>query len=420
MMFHIIGLGVSQTAELSTNALSALQEADVVLGSARQLAVIEHVLTQQETQHFPTFSELPEWISQQQKNGHNHIAILGSGDPLYFGIGRWFSEHFPKEQLRFYSAVSSIQAACHKTGVSLQDANVISLHGRPVETLHKHLKQHQTLVILTDEKSRPAVLAQICKEKGFVDATLTVCEKLGYADESVNSFELSNEALYQTNFDPLHVTIIKTGPSSHFSAEFPGIPDTEFFTDGIPGKGMLTKREVRLAILSLLQPTRGDVIWDIGAGCGSVAVELALWQEQHKVLAIEHHSERLKCLFQNREKFGVLKQLEIVPGRAPNALEGLDKPNKVFIGGSDGELNTLLKNCWERLPEQGVLVASAVTENTRHTLIDFSMEREHLDDSYFESVQLMVGRADQLAGQLLYRPNLPVTLFKWVKAAKKV
>lgn len=413
--FHIIGLGVAQTAQLSEPALIALNNADSVLGSARQISVIENLLNNQDTHHFPKFSELSDWILRQQEMGNQEVVILASGDPLYFGIGRWFSQQYDQQQLRFYPAVSSIQAACHEIGLSLQDVDVISLHGRPLHSLRRHIKQNQSLVMLTDQKSGPSALVEECHRLGFDDGMIHVCEQLGYTDQKIRSFRLDDKNIASLSFDPLHVSIISTKKCKHFIPEFPGVPDSEFITDGENGKGMLTKREVRLTILTMLQPARHDVIWDIGAGCGSVAIELSLWQKHHKVLAIEHHPERLVCLNANKEKFGVAQNMTVISGRAPSVLNKLERPNKIFIGGSDGELAVLLNECWSSLPLKGVLVASAVTEDTKQLLMNFVNQRRNIEDSDFESTQILVSRAGELAGQLLYRPNLPVTIFKWVK-----
>ena len=417
--FHIIGLGVNETAYLSDDACTALNQVDVVIGSDRQLKVVEHLLNAIGQKHcsFPKFSEFESWISTEQAAGQRTFAVLASGDPLYFGIGRWFSTHFTPSKLRYYPAVSSVQAACHKVGLSLQDADVISLHGRPLERLRDQIKQNQKLVILTDDKSRPEMLAQECIDLGFLNARLHVCERLGYENERISSYQITDSEIAKQSFDPLHVSIIETEQCERYVPEFPGIPDAEFITDAGLGKGLITKREVRLSILSLMQPTRDDVIWDIGAGCGSVAIELSKWQSQQQVFAIEHHSERLQCLHQNRSKFGVVSNLKIIEGRAPEALGDLPQPNKVFIGGSDGELESLLTTCWKQLPPNGVLVASAVTENTKQVLFQFLQIRQQLNDSEFEGTQLTVSRASNLANQLLYRPNFPVTLFKWVKTS---
>ena len=219
----------------------------------------------------------------------------------------------------------------------------------------------------------------------------------------------------------MHLTLIEPGSNQGYLPEFPGIPDQHFITDANkPGKGMISKREVRLTILSLMQLSRDDQVWDIGAGCGGVAVELAYWRPLATVNAIEHHPDRLSCLEANRQRFGVVSNLKIIAGRAPAALEGLASPNKVFIGGSDGELPQLLAQVWALLPAGGVLVASAVTENTKQLLMQFWQERSLAEDSQLETTQVAISRGETLAGQLMYRPNLPVNLFKFVKVGASV
>ncbi|WP_370280214.1 precorrin-6y C5,15-methyltransferase (decarboxylating) subunit CbiE [Pontibacterium sp.] len=417
MQLHIIGLGVAEQAQLSLDAQQALAAADMVIGSERQLQVVDHLLGESPTLTLPKLSELKALITSYAKEGMQSVVILASGDPLYYGIGRWFSCQFPDEQLRFYPAVSSIQAACHRLGLSLQDVNVLSLHGRPLEKIRTQLKRNSTLVILTDKHSTPQVLAQECIAAGFEESRLSVCEALGYSHEQVRTFNAPDLVTQETEFDPLHVTVIRVRGAGGVLPEFPGIPDGNFVTDRPNGSGMLTKREVRLAILSLMQVSRDDQVWDIGAGCGGVAVELAYWNPDSQIHAIEHHPERLRCLKANQDKFGVVSNLNIVEGRAPAALADLPAPDKVFIGGSDGELEALLAQVWDQLPDNGVLVASAVTESTKQHLLGFYETRMKQGDSYSQTTQIAVNRGDQLAGHLVYRPALPVTLFSFRKAS---
>ncbi|WP_020406270.1 precorrin-6y C5,15-methyltransferase (decarboxylating) subunit CbiE [Hahella ganghwensis] len=414
---HVIGLGVTETPELSQKALQALENADRVIGSARQLKVVETLLQQQQTLELPPLSELALYLESalSQESNRGHTVILASGDPLYYGIGRWLSRHIPPEQLFFYPAVSSIQAACHALGLSLQDVEVISLHGRPMERIRTVLKHRHTLVVLTDKYSTPQVLARECVAAGFEQSKLVVCESMGYENQRLSHFDASELAQSVQLFDPLHITVIETRGDGGVLPEFPGIPDDHFETGTEPGKGMITKREVRLNILSLLQPSNDDVIWDIGAGCGSVAIELAYWNECCQVIAIEQHTERLKHLEKNRRRFGVVSNLSVQPGRAPEILEGLSHPNKVFIGGSDGRLPELLAQTWEMLPPGGVLVASAVTENTRHQFMTFLTQRNLAADAKPETCQIAVSKGGFLSDQLIYRPVLPVTLFRFIK-----
>jgi len=416
MTIDVIGLGVAEKAKFSEAAEQALFCADLVIGSSRQLKVIEAQLKpQQETKELPKLSELSALIDQKPEK---NIVVLASGDPLYFGIGRWFLKHYDVDQVHFHPAVSSIQAACHLVGVALQDTEVFSLHGRPLEKLRTTLRKNQYFVVLTDKKSKPAMLAQECLSAGFGQSVFWVCENMGYANQRVR--KLSVEQLLKDKlleFDPLHVTVIQTLGTGGVLPEFPGIPDARFVTGdkGEVGKGLITKREVRLAILSLIQPSNDDIIWDIGAGCGGVSVELAYWNERVQVFGIEHNTDRFSYLDANREHFGVVSNLTLVEGKAPDVLSELPVANKVFIGGSGGELENLLFLVWKQLPENGVLVASAVTESSKQKLLAFSDQIETLEEGDSETLQIAVSKGSRLAGQLLYRPSLPVSLFRFQK-----
>ncbi len=480
-MLHVIGLGVSEQAELSQEAVQALQQSHYIYGSERQLETVTHYLSGQKQQLvseqvvtpeqavmpeqrvLPKLSELKGQLEEVLCAGQT-ICVLASGDPLFYGIGRWLgrfvserafsddsdaaNDNAVKQSIRFYPAVSSIQAACHRLGLSLQDVDVVSLHGRPLASLRRKLKQNTTLVILTDQQSYPRGIVSECISAGFTDFTLTVCENLGYPHEKITAIQSKdltigeeeiwlenadssqfsapqllseNALLIDANVSPLHVSVLQLNQATSDRAylpEFPGIPDQYFITDRESGKGMITKREVRLNILSLLQLSADEILWDIGAGCGGVAVESSYWQAKAQVFAIEHHPERLACLEANRQIFGVMSNLNIVAGRAPNTLSELPAPNKVFIGGSDGELAELLQQCWQTLPVGGVLVASAVTENTRQHLVHFYQQRQQARDSRQETLQVAISQGGELAGQLLYRPTLPVVLFKFTKDKK--
>jgi len=432
MAIHVIGLGAAEQAVLTANAMQALDRSQVIIGSTRQLETVAIYLAddseftaQPRLIELPKLSELKELLTElnNQQASDQKISILASGDPLYFGIGRWLGKNFQDDELVFHPGVSSIQAACHKLGLSLQDCDAISLHGRPVETLRSLIRHNQTLVILTDKHSQPKRLAQECFDMGYHGAKITVCEDLGYEKERVRSFSIaalledSNSSVRTSaalSFSELQVTIIETGIST-MMPQFPGFNDELFITGKAAGKGLITKREVRLAVLSLLQPSRGDVAWDVGAGCGGIAVEWAYWNKAGQVHAVEHNDQRFDCLQQNSQRFGVVDNLTPVQGRAPAVLDSLPQANKVFIGGSDGEMSELLAFCWMQLPINGVLVVSAVMEKTKQQLLTFRDELLMVGNANIETSQLAISRGEELAGQLVYRPNLPVTLFRFQK-----
>lgn len=175
---HIIGLGVAETAELGVQASQVIQAADVVIGAERQLATVEHLLlASTQSVILPKLSQLQLLIDSHTSET---VVVLASGDPLFYGIGRWFVQRFEFARLRFYPAVSSLQAACHRLGVAMQDVDVVSLHGRPIVSIRSHLKHRRRLLLLTDKDSQPQRLAQECIRAGFTDSIITVCENLGY------------------------------------------------------------------------------------------------------------------------------------------------------------------------------------------------------------------------------------------------
>jgi len=421
---HVIGLGVADAAILASDARNALGDADMVIGSERQLAMVADMLdimsemnqdpdNRFQTQQviLPKLAELEPLILANQAL---KIVVLASGDPLHYGIGRWLTKKLGNHNLQFHGGVSSVQAACHHLGLALQDIEVLSLHGRPLAKIYTVLNNNHKLVVLTDKNSQPQHLAQACMHAGFNDSKITVCERLGYEDQIIRSFNVADLANGRECFNALHVSVVEVQGKGAFLPNFPGIEDQHFITGREAGKGMITKREVRVQILSLLQASRGDVIWDIGAGCGSVAVELAYWQPNANIYAIEHHPDRLNCLAANQQRFGVVANLHTIAGRAPEQLAELPMANKVFVGGSDGELSEILQQSWQQLPVGGVLVASAIMESTKSKLHTFS-DTLTAEESATESMQVAISKGTKLAGQLVYKPNYPVTLYRFIK-----
>jgi len=410
----VIGLGICQPPLLNAKALSALGSCDCIMGSPRQLESMAHaqvVANQSRTQ--PASLCLPKLkhIAHEIK-GFDHVVILASGDPLLFGIGKYLQSEFG-DQVTCISGVSSLQGACELTGLSLQDAQLVSLHGRPLNHLKRHLQPHRTLLILTDQNSHPQAIAKVLVAANLGLSKIHVCERLGYEDQNQQQFIAQDLATNSTPFASLHVSVVHTLGIGHVMPNFPGIEDAHFVTDGESGKGLLTKREVRLNILSLLQPAPQDIAWDIGAGCGGVTIEWALWNPQGQVYAIEHHDQRIACLEANKEAFGVSANLSVIQGRAPDCLKELPFPDKIFIGGSGGELGRIMQLAWQRLKPGGRLAASAVTEPSKAALRQFSL---HIEQQPADYLQVAISRHDTIAGQDLLRPALPVTLVCWHKA----
>lgn len=427
MQIDVIGLGVEQPAQLTNNAISALAGSDMIIGSPRQLELVSGYVGSTRQTLFDSLEHFSAQLKSQLEQGTEKIAVLASGDPLWFGIGRWLSQFAMREasiNLMFHPNISSLQAACHRLGVAMDAVQTISVHGRPLNSLRSQLRPNQQVLLLTDLQSTPLAIATLLQDIGFKDAKLTVLERLGYSDERITQHHVTRLVNHPEVFDPLLVCLVETGSNHHQPVRwptFPGFDDRLFSTDKGNGQGMITKREVRLQILSLLSPAAGDCIWDIGAGCGSVSVELAYWCAQANIIAIEQHPDRLYHLRQNQLQFGVERNLRVVAGTASDALTSplaeLPAPNKIFIGGSGGELESLLSSCWQRLAINGYLLVSAVMEPTRYSAWRFCEAKQRSGTASFDTLQVNISRGESLAGQLCYRPALPVTLLRLQKLA---
>jgi len=402
---QVIGTGM-EPGVLGHAARAALAQAELIMGAAAHLAAFPELTAEKR----PYPSPMNGLWDVLRANAGRSIALLASGDPLFFGIGTTLLQHLLPEHLVFHPHVSSIQAAFARLGRPWHQAQFVSLHGRPLASLRAALQSNRLYALLTDRDRSPLAIARVLVETGFGESDLWVAEELGSAKERFRHFRATELAEVATEFSPLNVVILETRGPGGVLPEFPGIPDPWFSTGAEPGKGLLSKREVRLTILSLLAPRAGEIGWDVGAGCGGVAVEWARWNPLGSVHAVEYHPERLEHLGINRERFGVVANLHIVSGRAPEALTDLPDPHAAFIGGSSGNLRDLLDVVWTRLRPGGRLVASAVTEKSRVDLHTF------VGDRAAEWTELSIARAEQLAGQRVMRPYLPVLLMKLEKS----
>lgn len=420
-MIYVIGLGVGDIHSLSLEAAQAIRQSSVIIASARQIECVTALLQeQQKIINYPSpFATLADDLTElTQQNLEDDVCVLASGDPLFYGVGDFLLRYFPADQITFYSNISSIQLAFARIKKPWQQAKVISLHGRPLRSLIPHLANQQLYALLTDKHSQPQQIAELLCENGCENADIWVCESLATANEKVTSFKAKALVDSPLVFHPLHVTIVETISTKCRLPRFVGFDDEQFFTDtGEVAKGMISKKEVRLVALSLLQPQANDIAWDIGAGCGTIAVEWAYWNQQGSIYAIEYHQKRLHCLAQNKHKFGVTN-VHIIADKAPQCLASLPKPNAIFIGGTAGHLKAIMDDCWKALLSNGCLVINCVTENCKSELQQW-LNQQDINEAALEWTEISVSKGGQLAGQLLMRPRLPVRLLKITKSEIK-
>ena len=387
----VVGIGADGWQGLSPAARAAVESADVVMGSARQLALVPdglHVAWPS-----PLSEALPGLLSQY---AGQRICVLASGDPTFHGIGTTLVRLLGADAVEIIPHPSSVSLACARLGWPQDQVQVVSLVNQPVERVHPHLQPGRQLLILSRGTQTPAEVAQLLVARGYGSSELTVLEQLGGPTERVRRSRASE---WSEDVDALNVVAVACeGPV--FSTA-PGLPDDAYENDG-----QLTKREVRAVTLSRLAPVPGQLLWDVGGGAGSIAIE---WSRHHpscRAIAIERDSDRAKRLERNAAALGA--SVTVVEGAAPAALDGLEAPDAIFIGGGATAVG-MFDACWNALKPGGRLVTNGVTLETESLIADWY--KSHGGDL----VRLSVQRASAVGTMTGWRPAMPVTIWSVVK-----
>jgi precorrin-6B C5,15-methyltransferase / cobalt-precorrin-6B C5,C15-methyltransferase len=352
----VIGLGDDGCASLSSRAANAVARAQVLVGGQRQL------------EFFPQFtgerivlkSGIDAALERVAELAHEHtVCVLASGDPLFFGIGARVAKAVGGEHVEFLPAPTSVQWAFAHTGMAWDDAALLSLHGRTVEGFCAQLRSLRKVAVLTDGENSPPRLAARLLEYGERAWEAWVCERLSGPKQRVRRFSL-HELCELREVDPLNVLLLRrTDDAWRAPPLIPYLAEQEF-AKRMPKLGLITKREVRLLSLAALRIRPDSVIWDIGAGSGSVAVEAAMLAPRGKVFAIEVDPEGVAICGENVREHGV-DNVRVIAGRAPEALLGLDAPDAVFVGGSKGNMSPIVDAALSALRPGGRLVINAIT-----------------------------------------------------------
>jgi precorrin-6B C5,15-methyltransferase / cobalt-precorrin-6B C5,C15-methyltransferase len=355
----VMGIGQDGQAGLSAEARRHLGDAHILAGGRRQLDFFpdwtgEKIVLEGDVAAFVEALRL--------RYRQDRTVVLASGDPLLYGIGRALLEVIPKEDLEFLPQVSSVQLAFARIKETWHDARVVSLHGRPLEALVPAVQAgEQKIAVLTDPKNHPAAVANLLRQHNAAQAyVMWVCENLGGPDERVSRF--SPASVREEVFSPLNVVVLlrEVERVSCPPADLPllGIPETALQHRAGP-RGMITRREVRLLALCYLELRDGNVLWDIGAGSGSVALEAARLGSRLQVIAIERDAEAFHRLSANVARFAG-GQVRAVSAEAPQGLADLPDPDAVFIGGSGGKLAEIIRAAVRRLRPAGRIVVNCI------------------------------------------------------------
>ena len=393
----VVGIGEDGFKGLGKNARRALMNASRIIGGQRQLDLLP-VCIRGERQLWPSPFSLAPVLEQRGEA----VCVLASGDPMFYGVGASLARQVPSDEMLILPAPSSCSLAAARLGWPLQEVSIVSLVARPLAALNAQLFSGVRLLLLSNDGQSPAAVAQLLRERGFGSSRMSVFEHLGgdaeqRIDASAHKWNLASTA----DLNVIAIECLADANTPRLS-RLAGLPDSAFKHDG-----QLTKRDVRAITLARLAPTPGELLWDVGAGSGSIGIE---WMRAHpscRALAIEADDGRQQLIELNRDALGV-PGLQLIRGKAPQALQGLERPDAIFIGGGVTR-EGVLETCWERLKPGGRLVANAVTLQSEVTLMSW---RERFGG---ELTRIHVAQAQPLGEFDTWRQALPITLLDLVK-----
>jgi len=408
---QVVGVGLDGAAGLPPPVRAVVDQAMILAGSDRLL----QQFPQHPAQRWP-LTDLPARLRQHVAQPHPAlVVVLTSGDPLLFGLGRQLLQVIPPEYVTVHPHVSSVQLAFSRVKLPWQDATIVSAHGRSLDRLAHAVKKGASLIaVLTDPENTPTAIAHFLQSLGLpTHYRMWVCENLGGADERIRQWAIAD--VPAGGWEALNVVILQRNDSSPELPALPllGIPDSAFlsFRDR---PGLMTKRAVRVQIVAELALQPDQVIWDIGAGTGSVSVEVARLLPTGQVWAIERTTAGAELIRQNASRFKT-PNIHVIAGLAPLALADLPTPDRVFIGGSQGKLAAILAHCCEHLRATGVIVIALATLETQAELAQW--QRDHPDWTVTYQ-QLAFTRSVAVGSFTRWDPLNPVVLATLQRSAR--
>jgi precorrin-6Y C5,15-methyltransferase (decarboxylating) len=395
----IVGIGEDGVDGLSAVARGLIAAAEIVFGGRRHLALAAPLIRGAAR---PWPSPFEGAAAEVVAHRGRPICVLASGDPFHYGVGAVLARTIDAREMNVVPAPSAFSLAAARLGWSLPETVLLSLHGRSLDLLRPHLQPGARILALTSDGEGPAALADLLAATGFGASRLTVLEALGGPRETITSTNASDYDL--GSVDALNTVAIEVeaAPGARVLARTAGLADDLFEHDG-----QITKREIRALTISALAPRRGELLWDIGAGAGSVAIEWLLADPAMRAIAVERRADRVARIRRNAAAFGV-PGLEIVEAAAPDALGALPAPDAIFVGGGAGDAG-MLDAAARALRLGGRLVVNAVTLETEALLL---ARHAALGG---ELIRIAISRPEPLGRMTAWRPALPVTQWLWTK-----
>ncbi len=394
----VIGIGEDGVDGLTPAARRLIAQAVFIIGGKRHLALAGP--SKAETMAWP--SPIENALDVIETRSGRSVCVLASGDPFFFGVGAMLMRRFPADEMISVPAPSAFALAASRLGWSQQDCALLTLHGRPLEAIIPHLSSGARIIALSWDNTTPAKLAALLAARGLGRSKLTICEAMGGSSESIRTTEALDFAL--DNVAALN-TIALEVIAEHGARILPraaGLPDNWFEHDG-----QITKREIRAITLSSLAPRRGELLWDVGSGSGSVAIEWMLADPVNSAVAIELRHDRAERIARNALSFGV-PGLSVVTGEAPQVFADLPKPDAIFIGGGAGAPG-MVERAVGALVAGGRLVVNAVTLETQAACVDWCARWGG------GLMQIAIAHAEPVGRYSGWRAAMPIVQWRFVK-----
>jgi precorrin-6Y C5,15-methyltransferase (decarboxylating) len=396
----IVGIGEDGVDGLGACARGLIAGADIVFGGKRHLALAAPLIRGAAR---PWPSPFAGAVGEVLRHRGRQVCVLASGDPFLHGVGTTLANKIDAREMLVVPAPSAFSLAAARLAWSLPHAALLSAHGRDLDLIRPHLQPGARLLVLTSDADGPAAVGALLTELGFGASRLTILEALGGPRERIRTTTAASFDLGTVDALNTLAIEVEAAPDARIIARATGLPDRLFEHDG-----QITKREVRAVTLSSLAPRRGELLWDIGAGSGSVAIEWLLADPPFmRAVAIEAHADRAARIRRNAAAFGV-PSLEVVHGAVPTALAGLPTPNAIFIGGGASDPG-VLDAALAALPTAGRLVVNAVTLETEALLL---ARHAALGG---ELIRIAISHAAAVGEKTGWRPAMPVTQWIWTK-----
>jgi len=396
---HITGITGSDASCLPPSTINIIKNAELLFGGERLLTLFPH-FAGQKVAIKNNLGEVAQLIKENM--GKKRIVVLASGDPGFHGIASYLATKLGKEALEIIPALSPLQLAFARIKESWGDAVLASVHSRPIDEVVGLVRRSRKVCLLTDDHNTPSMVAAALKKAGVDNRRAYVCQDMGSKEEAV--FEADLYELIGRDFSPLNVMIIVKKEPTEEEPPQPlfGLPD-DTFTRRMPGKGLITKREVRAVSLASLRLTPQSTVWDIGAGSGAVSIEAASLASLGSVYAVEKDAESVAIIRENIAGFG-RDNITVVEAEAPEGLDALPQPDAVFIGGSGSRIEGILDTVCRRLKEGGRIVINAATlENLQAAISGLK------NNSYIAEIALVnIATSRDIAGLTRFEALNPV------------